>query len=505
MSHLLETKNLTKMFGDFTANSNVNFWCDESVVTSLLGENGAGKSTLMKMIYGLYRPDAGEILFDGKKVKFKSPRDAISKGIQMVHQHFMIIDELTVAENIVMGKEPQRMGIYSKTEAQRLVNEISDNYGFMIDPKEKVGNLSVGEKQKVEIIKALYQGAKVLILDEPTAVLTPQETEGLFKVIRRLKADDKSVIIITHKLHETIEIADEIFVLRHGIMSGFINKEDTNVYQLSQMMVDHEPKEFVKEPKAPGKEALSVKNLTYYDKLGAKVLDELNLQVRSGEIYGMAGIEGNGQLEFFEILAGIMKGWSGEIEILNQNIKQKSVKEIIQMGVSCIHSDRTERGLLLDLDVKMNVLLGNQFSTQMQSKYQLLDYKKTAITASEIFEQYQVTPANVDMPLKSFSGGNQQKIIIGREFLRHPRLAIVAHPTRGVDIGVCEIIRENILELKRNGSAVLLITADFDELFQLSDRIGVMFEGKIVTEGRAEEYTPIRLGLYMGGGNEDEK
>ena len=504
MAHLLETKGLTKKFGNFVANSKVDLWCDGGVVTSLLGENGAGKSTLMKTIYGMQAPDEGEILFKGQPVTFKSPRDAIARGIQMVHQHFMLIEELTVAENIVMGKEPKMYGLFDRKEAERQIVEIADTYGFRINPAERVCNLSVGEKQRVEIIKALYHGAMLLILDEPTAVLTPQETEGLFKVIRRLKEEGKAVIIITHKLHETMEIADEIFVLRHGVMGGHIRKEDTSPYELTRMMVDHEPKEFTKEETEPGEEALCVENLTYTDNSGTRILNDLELKVRGGEIYGIAGIEGNGQLEFMEIVSGIIKGWRGNIRIFGSDVKKKSTREIIQMGVSCVHSDRMDRGLLLELDVPSNVLLGNQFGGMARGRRGLIDYKKLSCMADNIFGHYQVSPANKSLALQRFSGGNQQKIIIGREFLRHPRLAVIAHPTRGVDIGVCEIIRQSIVDLKKSGTAIILITADFDELFQLSDRIGVMYEGHIVTEGPGEEYTPTRLGLYMGGGTEDE-
>lgn len=504
MGHLLETKNVTKRFGNFAANDKVNFWCDRGVVTSLLGENGAGKSTLMKTIYGMYQPDEGEILFDGVSIKLKSPKEAIALGIQMVHQHFMLIEELTVAENVVMGKEPHRKGIFDSKEAERLIDEISDTYGFRINPRARISQLSVGEKQKVEIIKALYHGAQLLILDEPTAVLTPQETEGLFQVIRKLKRDGKSVIIITHKLHETMEIADEVFVLRHGVVAGWIPKKDTDPYKLTRMMVDHEPKQFKKDTPKTGEMALEVSGLSYKDAKGTRILNETSLAVRSGEIYGIAGIEGNGQLELLEVISGIIKGWSGDVKILGESIKKKSVKEIIDMDVSFVHSDRMDRGLFLELGVPLNVMLGHQFSDRVVNKNGIINYKKVNSMVSNIFKEYQVSPANPDLQAKSFSGGNQQKIIVGREFYRNPKLAVIAHPTRGVDIGVCEIIHEKILELRRNGSAILLITADFDELFRLSDRIGVIYEGRMVSEGQAEEYTPTRLGVYMGGGSDDD-
>ncbi len=503
MVHLLETKKLTKVFGDFTANKDVDFWCDEGKVTSLLGENGAGKTTLMNTIYGLYQPDGGEIVFDGKAVHFKSPRDAIACEIQMVHQHFMLIDEFTVAENVVMGNEPVKRGLFHTKEARRRVLEISDAYHFGIDPALRVSDLSVGEKQKVEIIKALYHGARLLILDEPTAVLTPQETEGLFQVIRRLKSSGKSIIIITHKLHETMEIADEIFVLRHGVMGGFVKKEETDPYKLTCMMVDHQPREFKKEMLMPGETALHIEELDYVREDGSKALDRLSLDVHSREIYGIAGIEGNGQLELLEVISGILKGWTGQLEVLGEDISGRTTRQIVESGAAFIHSDRMERGLLLGQDAAMNAALGNQYSDLVTSKHKI-DYKKIDRMLEEIFEKYQVSPRNKALPLKNFSGGNQQKMIIGREFYRNPRLAVIAHPTRGVDIGVCEIIHESILELKRQGAAILLITADFDELFRLSDRIGVIYEGHMVTEDIAEAFTPTKLGFYMGGGRENE-
>ena len=503
MAHLLETRKLTKVFGDFVANKDVDFWCDEGTVVSLLGENGAGKSTLRKTIYGMQNPDGGEILFEGKTVHFKNPKEAIACGIQMVHQHFMLIEEMTVAENIVMGEEPTRKGLFDKKEAARRIRKISDTYHFDIDPQMRVSDLSVGEKQKVEIVKALYHGAKLLILDEPTAVLTPQETEGLFQVIRKLKEDGKGIIIITHKLHETMEIADEIFVLRHGVIGGYVRKEETEPHALTCMMIDHEPKTFEKVKVALGQNVLKLQGVSYAEKNGTQILNDISFSIKEGEIYGIAGIEGNGQLELVETIVGILKGYSGKIEILDQDISKKTTKDILGMGVAVIHSDRMERGLLLEQNALMNTILGNQYTDLVTSKKKL-DYNKVDQLVDSIFDKYKVSPKNKSLPLGKFSGGNQQKIIIGRELARNPKLVVVAHPTRGVDVGVCEIIHENILELKKKGAAVLLITADFDELFRLSDRIGVIYEGHIVTEGTAEEYTPMRLGFYMGGGNENE-
>lgn len=503
MGSLLEIKDVTMRFGNLIANDHVSLSCEHGCVISLLGENGAGKTTLMKVIYGLNKPQSGEIYFEGKKVSMKSPKTAIGLGIQMVHQHFMLVNHLTVAENIVMGSEPQKLGIFQSKDAVERVRELSEAYGLQIDPQQLVGELSVGAKQRTEILKALYHGAKLLILDEPTAVLTPQETQELFKVIRRLKADGKSVIIITHKLHETMEIADWVYVMRHGKMVGRVAKEDTSAEELTRMMVDHTLAKFEKLPCHPGETALSLTGLNYTNTDGAAILRDINLEIHAGEIYGLAGIEGNGQQELVEVLSGIETHWTGTYELLGQNAAGKTVRQLIDLGLGCIHSDRHDRGLLLDLPASENVLLGYQHQRAVKTAAGWLDHKKASAMAHAIIEQYHVSPADETYLARSFSGGNQQKLIVGREFYRKPKVVIIAHPTRGVDIGVSEIIHQSILELREAGSAILLITADFDELFKLSDRIGVIYEGHIVTEGESGRFTPNRLGFYMGGGTDE--
>lgn len=503
MAALLEMRGITKIFGETTANDKVDFSCGEGCVVALLGENGAGKSTLMNVAYGMHRPDGGEVWFGGRRVRLQSPKDAIRLGIQMVHQHFMLVDDLTVAENAVMGREPHKFGIYQKKEAEKRILALGEAYGLAVEPGRLVGELSVGAKQRAEIVKALYHGAKLLILDEPTAVLTPQEADDLFRVVERLRADGKAVIIITHKLRETMAIADEVFVMRQGRMIGRVRKEDTTPEQLSEMMVGRQLQAPRKERRDPGKTALSLSNVRLADSRGVKVLDGLTLRVRGGEIYGVAGVEGNGQRELLEVACGIITGWSGDVEVLGQDIRKKSVRDIIAMGVSCIHSDRHERGLLLELDAQRNVLLGYQRDQSMLTKFGLLDGRKLAERSEDIFRQYSITPADTHLPSGSFSGGNQQKLIVGREFLRAPRLALVAYPTRGVDIGVSETIHNSILRLKEEGCAVLLITSDLDELYALSDRIGVLYEGRIGMEKDAEQFGPLELGRYMGGGGGD--
>ena len=503
METLLEVRDITMRFGDLVANDHVSLTCKKGSVISLLGENGAGKTTLMKVIYGMHTPQSGEIWFEGKQVTMRSPKTALGLGIQMVHQHFMLVNHLTVAENIVMGEEPKRYGLFSKKRALQAVETLSRTYGLQIEPSQLVGELSVGAKQRAEILKALYHGAKLLILDEPTAVLTPQETQELFKVICRLRDDGKSVIIITHKLHETMQIADEIYVMRHGKMVGHVQKADTDVQALTRMMVDHELEPFIKTPCRVGQALLELRDLSCRSAEGAMVLRGVGLTLYAGEIYGLAGIEGNGQQELEEILSGIRQDWTGSYTLLGTNAAGKGARQLIDMGMSCIHADRHDRGLLLDLPVPENVMLGYQHRPELRTKYGFLNKQAARKMSEEIVAHYRVFPTALENTARSFSGGNQQKLVVGRELYRNPKVVLIAHPTRGVDIGVSEIIHKSILELRAQGTAILLITADFDELFKLSDRIGVIYEGKIVTEGDSGAYTPNRLGLYMGGGSDE--
>lgn len=503
MDSLLELKDITMRFGDLVANDRVSLTCGRGSVVSLLGENGAGKTTLMKVIYGMNKPQSGEIYFEGRKVSMRSTKTAISLGIQMVHQHFMLVNHLTVAENIVMGKEPQKFGIFQREKAVEHARRLSESYGLQIDPLQLVGELSVGAKQRTEIMKALYHGAKLLILDEPTAVLTPQETQELFKVIRRLKEDGRSVIIITHKLHETMEIADTVYVMRHGRMVGRVATSETTPQALTRMMVDHELTAFEKPACQRGETALRLKDLTCRSRSGAEVLRGVDLDLHAGEVYGLAGIEGNGQQELVEVVSGIQDQWGGVCELFGQSLAGKGGRERIDMGMSCIHSDRHDRGLLLDLPATDNVMLGYQHRPEMKGRLGLLKHGVAAEMTRAIMERYKVSPAVPNYTARSFSGGNQQKLVVGRELYRDPKVVVIAHPTRGVDIGVSEIIHQSILDLRSRGAAILLITADFDELFKLSDRIGVIYEGRIVKEGGSDEFTPNRLGLFMGGSTDE--
>jgi ABC-type uncharacterized transport system ATPase subunit len=500
LEQLFEMKGITKRFGSLIANDQVDFTCDRGQVVALLGENGAGKTTLMKIACGLYKPDGGQIYFNGKPVNLHSPKDSIRLGIQMVHQHFMLVDALTVTENVVMGKEPLKFGLFQAQKAEEFVQKAAETYGLQVSPSKRVSELSVGAKQRTEIIKALYQGAELLILDEPTAVLTPQEVEELFAIIGKLKADGRAIIMITHKLKETMAVADQIYVLRHGKMVGKVPKPETDPDQLTELMVGHKLKKFVNTPPVLGELILQVKNLRQRNELGVEVLRGLDLEIHGGEIYGIAGVEGNGQRELLEVLCGITRKWEGAIAINGRNVKGKSTRQILDMGVGCVHSDRIERGSLLELPAPENIMLGYHRSKIMYNKFGFFDRARIRKMTDALFEQYDIRPRNAANFAKNFSGGNLQKIIIAREFCHSPQLMILAYPTRGVDIGVSDIIHEKIVELKKNGTAVLLITSDFDELFKLSDRIGVIYEGAIRASGPAHSFDPNQLGYYMGGG-----
>lgn len=502
MAPLLELNKISKSFGAAKAVDGVDFSCEAGTVVALLGENGAGKSTLMKIAYGMYKPDAGSIAVKGIKTDISGPRDAIRLGIQMVHQHFMLVDNLTVAENIVMGREPVKMGIFQSNAAVDTVRRAAAEYGLHVDPAAKVKELSVGAKQRAEIIKALHQGAEILILDEPTAVLTPQESEELFAIIGKLKAAGKSIIIITHKLKETMEIADEIYVLRGGKLIGKKIKKETNPEELTETMVGHRLRPLVKESAKPGEVVLDVTDLKYRNGAGNEALRGLSLHVRSGEILGIAGVEGNGQQELVDVLVGIAKPGSGTVTVDGVGVERKGTYERLNMGMACIHADRFERGLFKGLSAADNFLLGYHRKKLFKNGFNLFSRKKLATVVEEQFAMYDVRPRDIRLQGGQLSGGNQQKIVVAREFYRNPKLIIAAYPTRGVDIGAAEAIHDKMMELRKNGAAILLITSDLDELFKLSDRIGVIYEGAIAVCGSSETFARSDLGYYMGGGDQ---
>lgn len=499
MEYAVEMTGISKSFGKVKAVEKADFSIEKGEIHVLLGENGAGKTTLMKMLYGMLKPDEGEIRIFGKKTEFNSPKEAIKSGINMVHQHFMLAGHLTVTENIVAGKEPGENIRYHQKEAVEIVKRLGETYQLEIEPERLVKDLPVGEQQRVEILKALYREAEILILDEPTAVLTPQEAEQLFVVMRRLKKAGKSIILITHKLKETLEIADRISVLRDGkIITYGLKANTTNAEQLADLMVGRKVELHVhRKNVSVGEEIYTIQNVTLQEK-NQHLLKDINLHLKKGEILGIAGVEGNGQTELIEVLCGIRKPSSGELLLNGERIKG-TVRDFLKKRIGHIPEDRSTRGLVLSMDIEENLMMGYHHFPQFQHRG-ILKKKANRKMAEEAIVKYHIKAAGAEQPVKALSGGNQQKVVIGRVLSQNPDVLIAAQPTRGVDVGAMEYIHNMLLDLRDDGKAVLLISADLDEVRSLSDRIAVIYEGKIVCEKRAEDFTEVELGLYMAGG-----
>lgn len=500
----VEMRGIVKQYSLVLAVNHVDFILRQGEILSLLGENGAGKSTLMKILYGMTQPDEGEIWINGVQRAFRNSKQAIDAGIGMVHQHFMLVPAMSVLENVIAGAEPGRYGIVNYKKAKADVKNIIDRFNFKISPDEKVECLSVGEQQRVEIIKAIYRGAEILILDEPTAVLTPQEVEELFIIMRELRASGKSIIIITHKLKETFAIADRIAVMRDGNMvQSHIDVNDTNPQMLANLMVGREVNlGTVRRGEPGGEEALVVQGLTLV-KHGKKVLDEISLDVRRGEILGIAGIEGNGQTELIEVLTGLCKPDSMDLK-LKGNAFSGNAKKFLQSGIGHVPEDRMLRGLVLDMTVADNLILGYHRDAAYQ-KNGWFKLKQVAAYAREMVREYQIKVPNPNEQVSCLSGGNQQKTVIARVFSHQSDVIIIAQPTRGVDIGATEYIHDMMFDLRDKGKAILLISADLDEVKQLSDRIAVIYDGRIVKRLLPGEVDDITLGLYMTGSACGEK
>lgn len=496
--NVVEMLGIVKEYPLVRAIDNVNFNLKKAEIHSLLGENGAGKSTLMKILYGMTQQDEGEIIVNGKKVEIKTPRTAIELGIGMVHQHFMLTPVLTVAENVVVGVESGKGIFFDFKSAVKKVDEMIKLYGFNLSATDKVADLSVGEQQRVEILKAIYRGADVLILDEPTAVLTPQEVEELFKIMRDLKSTGKSIIIITHKLKETIAIADRVSVLRDGVMiqSGMA-VEGTTPKDLARLMVGREVELGVnRRSKIIGEKYFEISNLNLSIK-EKKVLNNINLSVHQGEILGIAGIEGNGQSELIEVLTGLRT--PDTVRILKDGKEiHGSSKDFIANKIGHIPEDRMTRGLVLEMPIADNIILGYHKKQEFAHRG-IFKASKIEKYANEKSEEYKIKAPNVFAKCSSLSGGNQQKVVIARVFSQDPDVIIVAQPTRGVDIGAMEYIHNRLLDLRDEGKAIILISADLDEVRSLSDRLAVMYDGMIVAEGDPDQLTEEELGLYMTG------
>jgi general nucleoside transport system ATP-binding protein len=505
-STVLEMRGITKRFPGIVANDHVDFDLRKGEVHALLGENGAGKSTLMNILYGLYRADEGEIRMSGKAVTFGSAKDAIDRGIGMVHQHFMLIPVMSVAENIVLEVEPRRAGVLLDYDAAvERVREISKQFGLAVDPRAKIENISVGQQQRVEILKALYRGADVLILDEPTAVLTPQEAGELFAIIKSLQADGTSIIFISHKLNEVLEIADRITVLRRGKRIDSVPREGATEEGLARMMVGREVLLRVeKRPSEPGEPLLEVKDLSVNDDRGLPAVREVSFTVHAGEIVGLAGVEGNGQSELIEAITGLRAAHDGEVVVGGTTIGHPTARRMLDAGVGHIPEDRQRRGLVLEFTIAENIAL-HDYHLAPDSRWGWLFPRRLVQRAARLIREFDVRGGGPHTRGGALSGGNQQKVVAAREIARDPRVLVAAQPTRGLDVGAIEYLHRRLVEERDEGRAILLISLELDEILSLSDRILVMYEGRIVGEHARDTTEEEEIGLEMLGGRRKEE
>lgn len=501
MTPLVEMKNISKIYPNgVQANRQVNFRVDKGEIHALVGENGAGKSTLMKILYGLEQPTSGEILLNGKAVKIASPHAAIDMGIGMVHQNFMLVPSFTIAQNVVLGREPKRGRFIDNAEAIRITRSLSEEYGLEVEPDAPIESTPVGMRQRVEILKTLYRGADLLILDEPTAVLTPQETDDLFVAVQRLVAQGKTVIFITHKLVEVKEISDRVTVMRHGKVTGDVFTKDVSEEDIARMMVGREV--FLDIPKPPqqrGSAIAQIRNLSYVSPSGRPMLNQLTFNVYSGEVLGIAGVEGNGQTELAEVLSGLKPASGGEVLVNGQSIAGKGAREVRSAGVAHIPEDRLTNGAALSASIADNLVVDRYRNAPFTSGF-ALNPARIRQQADELIKEFDIRTDSPDSPISSLSGGNMQKVIVAREFSAEPALLIAAQPTRGVDIGASEFVRSQLVEKRNEGKAVLLLSADLAEVMSLSDRIAVLYKGKIVAIfDDVDGLTEQELGFYMLG------
>jgi simple sugar transport system ATP-binding protein len=504
VEYVIEMLDIRKEFPGIVANDNITLQVKKGEIHALLGENGAGKSTLMNVLFGLYQPEKGQIRVNGQEVKITDPNVANDLGIGMVHQHFMLVQNFTVTENIILGNEPTRTGKINIKKAAQDIQELSNQYGLSVDPYAKIQDISVGMQQRVEILKTLYRGADILIFDEPTAALTPQEITELIQIMKKLIQEGKSIILITHKLKEIMSVCDSCTIIRKGVGVGTVNVQETNPDELAALMVGREVHFKTEKKTATPKEAvLTIKELVVEDSRGVEAVSSLDLSVRAGEIVGIAGVDGNGQTELIEAITGLRKIKSGSITLKNQELSTLSTRKITESGIGHIPQDRHKHGLVLDYTIGENIGLQTYYQKPM-SKSGILNYKEMYKKAKELIAEYDVRTPSEYTQARSLSGGNQQKAIIAREVDRSPELLIAAQPTRGLDVGAIEFIHKKLIEERDKGRAVLLVSLELDEVINLSDRIAVIYEGKIVDIVDPKETNEQELGLLMAGGTREK-
>ncbi|QOR71737.1 ABC transporter ATP-binding protein [Ruania alkalisoli] len=494
----LELRGITKRFGSLVANDRIDLTFEPGRIHALLGENGAGKSTMMNVLYGLYTPDEGQILIDGVPVTFHGPGDAMAAGIGMVHQHFMLIPVFTVAENVVLGHEPTGpLGIIGLEQARTLVREISARFGFDVDPDAKIEDLPVGVQQRVEIIKALSRDAKVLILDEPTAVLTPQETDELIEIMRQLRDSGTAIVFITHKLREVRAVADEITVIRRGKVVGTASPTDSQA-ELASLMVGRDVSLGVeKGPAEPNEQALEVAGLSVLDAVGSPVVRDVSFTIRGGEVLAVAGVQGNGQSELAEVILGLRKATAGSITLDGTELLGKSVDQVLRAGVGFVPEDRSKDGLISSFSIIENFVL-DQYAQEPYAKGPAMQLGVARQKAAEAVEAFDVRTTSIDDPVSTLSGGNQQKVVLAREMSRPLRLFVASQPTRGLDVGSIEFVHQRIIAERDAGTPVLIVSTELDEVLSIADRIAVMYRGSIVGIVEAGTDRDV-LGLMMAG------
>ena len=502
-SPILELSNINKSFGHVQANKDVTLTINKGTIHGIIGENGAGKSTLMSIVYGFYQADSGTISINGKKINLKSPRDSIVSGIGMVHQHFMLVENFTVLENIILGFEGELVFGKKLEKAKKNLKNLCETYKLNIDLDSVISDLSVGFRQRVEILKSLYRGAEILILDEPTGVLTPQEVDELFKILRSLQQEGKTIVLITHKLNEIMDLTSEVSVMRQGEMVGHKKTESTNKEKLAEMMVGRSVLLRINKTEAKkGDVVFRVNNLQVKDSLDVMRVKDVNLEIHEGEILGLAGVTGNGQTELLEALSGIRKIESGEIQLFNEIISNQNnflnPKDLKEKGLAHVPEDRQRMGLITDFKAYENLIFGYHHQERF-SKSSILKEKDILTYSEKVMEEYDVRPQSPNLITSNFSGGNQQKIILSRELNENPKVLLVGQPTRGVDIGAIEFIHQRLIDMRNKGTAILLVSVELEEVLSLSDRIVVMFDGKIVGERVNKNVTDREIGLLMAG------